>query len=331
MKIFITRQIPDKGINLLKEKGYEIAVSPHDRVLSEEELIDYLKKDKYDALLCLLTDKIDSEVLDAAKESGVKIIANYAVGFDNINVEAAKKRGIIVTNTPGVLTDTVAEHTFALMLAIAHRISEAERFIRAGKYQGWAPMMLLGDGVTGKTLGILGLGRIGARVAYHGKKGFDMRVVYYDVKRNEEFEREYGVDSTGSPQVEFREQAEDVFKEADFVSIHVPLLDSTRHLVNAARLHMMKKTAYLVNTSRGAVVDERALAEALKTGVIKGAALDVFEHEPRVEPLLLELDNVILTPHIASATEATRGKMSEMAADNIIAALSGAVPPNAVA
>ena len=322
MKILITRQIPDKGINLLKEKGYEITVSPHDRVLSKEELIEYLQKDRYDAALCLLTDKIDAEVLNAAKESGVKIIANYAVGLDNVDMKAAGERGIMVTNTPGVLTDTVAEHTFALMLAIAHRIAEADRFTRAGKYEGWAPMLFLGDDVAGKTLGILGLGRIGARVAYHGKKGFDMRVIYYDIKRNEEFEREYGA--------KFLENPEDVFKEADFISIHVPLLDSTKHLVNAARLRLMKKTAYLVNTSRGAVVDERALAEALKAGVIKGAALDVFEHEPDVEPLLLELDNVILTPHIASATEATREKMSEMAADNIIAALSGQTPPNTV-
>lgn len=320
-KVFVTRRIPQSGIEKLKSTGFEVEVNSEDRVLSKDELITRLQGQAYDAVLCLLTDTIDGEVFEAAGPQ-CKIFANYAVGFDNIDLEAAKKRRVIVTNTPGVLTDTVAEHTFALMLAIAHRISEAERFIRAGKYKGWAPMLLLGDNVARKTLGVVGLGRIGARVAYHGKKGFDMRVVYYDIKRNEEFEREYGA--------EFRENPEDVFKESDFISIHVPLLDSTKHLVNAERLRLMKKTAYLVNTSRGAVIDERAVAEALKAGVIKGAALDVFEHEPAVEPLLLELDNVILTPHIASATEATREEMSRMAAENIIAALSGKEPPNAV-
>ncbi len=322
MKIFITRQIPDKGTNLLKEKGYELTVSPYDRMLTKEELIEYLKKDRYDAVLCLLTDKIDADVFDAAKESGVKIIANYAVGFDNIDLAAAKKRGVLVTNTPGVLTDAVAEHTFALILAIAHRVSEADRFTRGGKFKGWEPMLLLGEGMEKKTLGVLGLGRIGARVAYYAKNGFDMRVLYYDVRRNEEFERKYGA--------EFRENPDDIFKEADVVSVHVPLLPSTKHMVNAERLGMMKKTAYIVNTSRGPVIDEEALGEALKAGVIKGAALDVFEHEPEINPLLLESENVILTPHIASATKEARDEMATLAAKNIIAALSGGTPSNLV-
>lgn len=322
MKIFITRQIPDRGINLLKENGYEIIVSPHDRVLTKEELISYLQKDRYDAVLCLLTDKIDAEILDAAKESGVKIVANYAVGFDNIDVKAAKELGIMVTNTPGVLTDTVAEHTFALMLAIAHRIAEADRFTRTGKFKGWEPLLLLGTDLSRKTIGIVGLGRIGSRVAHHAAKGFDAKIIYYDIKRNEEFEKEYGA--------EFRENIDDVFREADFVSIHVPLLPATHHLVDARRLSLMKKTAYLVNTSRGPIIDEAALAEALRNGAIRGAALDVYENEPMLTSGLAEFENIILTPHIASATEETRQSMSELAAVNIIAALEGEAPPNAI-
>lgn len=330
MKIFVTRQIPNKGIDMLKNKGWEVVVNPHDRVLKKDELIEHLKMGKYDAVLSLLTDKVDAEVLDAIKESGAKILANYAVGFDNIDLKAAAERGIMVTNTPGVLTDSVAEHTFTLILSIAHRVAESDRFTRAGKYHGWEPMMLLGTDVSKKVLGIVGLGRIGSRVAHHAVKGFEIKVLYYDVKRSEEFEREYGVDSTGSPQVEFRENVDDVFKEADFVSIHVPLLPTTKHLVNAERLSLMKKTAYLINTSRGPIVDEKALVEALRNGVIRGAALDVYENEPLLAPGLSELENVILTPHTASATEETRQAMGELAAKNIIEALEGRQPPNLV-
>lgn len=322
MKVLITRLIPDHGINMLKEKGYELVISPYDRVLTKEELLDYLQKDKFDAMLVQLEDKITPEVLDAAKESGVKIIANYAVGYDNIDIKAASERGIMITNTPGVLTDTVAEHTFALMLSIAHRVVEADRFTRAGKFKEWAPMLLLGTDLSKKTLGIVGLGRIGSRVAYHAVKGFEMRVIYYDVKRNEEFESEYGA--------EFRENIDDVFKEADFVSIHVPLLPTTRHLVDARRLSLMKKGAYLINTSRGQVVDEEALVEALREGTIRGAALDVFENEPALTPGLTELENIVLTPHIASATEETRQAMGEVDAKNIIEVLEGRIPPNLV-
>jgi glyoxylate reductase len=322
MNIFITRKIPTRGINLLKENGYEITVSPYDRVLSKEELVEYLKRDKYDALLCLLTDKIDAEVLEAAEESGIKIVANYAVGFDNVDVKAAGERGIMVTNTPGVLTDTVAEHTFALMLAIAHRIAEADRFTRAEKYKGWAPMLLLGNDLSRKTIGIVGLGRIGSRVAHHAARGFDAKIIYHDIKKNEDFEREFAA--------EYKEKLEDLLAEADFVSLHVPLLESTRHLINAERLNMMKPTAYLINTSRGSVIDEAALVEALKNHTIRGAALDVFENEPALASGLVALENVILTPHIASATEETRQAMSALAAENIIAALEGKTPPNVI-
>ncbi|QQG45377.1 MAG: D-glycerate dehydrogenase [Candidatus Sungiibacteriota bacterium] len=322
MKIFVTRQIPNKGIDMVKSKGYEVVISPHGRVLKKEELIDFLKKDRYDAVLSLLTDKIDAEVLDTAKASGVKIFANYAVGFDNIDTKTATERGIMVTNTSGVLTDTVAEHTFALMLAIAHRIAESDRFTHAGKYIGWEPMLLLGTDISKKVFGIVGLGRIGSRVAHHAVKGFDMKVIYHDVKRSEDFEKEFAA--------EFRENVDDVFREADFVSIHVPLLPTTRHLVDSRRLKLMKKSAYLINTSRGPIVDEKALVEALKNGTIRGAALDVYENEPELAPGLTELENVILTPHTASATEETRQAMSELAAKNIIEALEGRPPPNLV-
>ena len=312
--------IPQSGIDLLKDKGYEIDINPEDKVLSKEELITALKAKPYDAVLCLLTDKIDGEVFDAVPT--VKIFANYAVGYNNIDVEAAKERGVMITNTPGVLTETVAEHTFGLILSIAQRITEGDRFTRAGKYVGWAPMLMLGNDVGGKTLGIVGLGRIGTQVAKHAVKGFGMKPIYYDIARNEEFEKEYGA--------EFRESVDDVLKEADFVTIHVPLLDSTHHLINAERLAMMKPTAYLVNTSRGPVIDEKALVEALKNKTIKGAALDVYENEPALTSGLVDLENVILTPHAASATEETRSAMSDLAAKNIIAVLDGETPANLV-
>mgnify|MGYP001585630174 CR=1 FL=1 len=318
MKIFITHEIPDRGINLLKSKEYEVVVG---NAFNKIELIAELKKDRYDAVLCDLNDPIDGEIFDAAGKQ-CKIFANYAVGFDNIDLKAAQERGVMITNTPGVLTDTVAEHTFALILAIAHRVAEGDRFMRAGKYHGWEPMMLLGTDVSKKTLGIIGLGRIGSRVAHHAARGFDMKIVYYDVKRSEEFEKMYGA--------VYHENVDDVFASADYISIHVPLLPATRHLVDARRLALIKKTAYLINTSRGAVIDEAALVTALQNGVIKGAALDVYEHEPALTPGLAELENIILTPHIASATEETRQAMSEIAAQNIIAVLQGQEPPNRI-
>ena len=322
MKVFITRKIPNRGIEMLSTKGYTVAMNPEDRPFDKTELTAFLKADRYDAVLCLLTDRIDAEVLDVAKAAGVKIFANYAVGVDNIDVKAAEERGIMVTNTPDVLTQTVAEHTFAMMLAIAHRIPESDRFSRAGKFKGWAPELLLGTDISGKTLGVIGLGRIGQRVAHHAVKGFDMRALYYDVKRNEAFEKESGA--------AYRQNIEDVLKEADFVSIHVPLLPATHHLINAERFQLMKPMAYLINTSRGPIVDESALRDALKAGTIKGAAIDVWEHEPELTPGLAELENIILTPHTASATEETRQKMGEVAAQNIIEALEGRMPPHLV-
>lgn len=317
MKVFITRQIPASGINILKEKGYEVVIFPEDRVMTREEL--KVGVAGADAVLVLLTDKIDAEILDAAGPQ-LKIVANYAVGFDNLKIDDFKAKNIYASNTPDVLTNTVAEHAFGLILSVAQRITEGDRFTRAGKYHGWEPMMLLGNDLYKKTLGILGLGRIGSRVAHHGAKGFDMDIIYYDVKRNEEFEKEYNARFMATP--------EELLKAADFVSIHVPLLPTTKHLINAEKLKMMKSTAYLVNTSRGPVIDETALVDALKNKVIRGAGLDVYENEPNLAPGLADLENVVLTPHTASATEETRAAMSEVAAKNIIAALEGQVPPN---
>ena len=310
-KIFVTRQILESGINLLKGKDYEVEISDFDGVLPREQLLGKIKG--ADAVLALLTDKINAEFFDAAGPQ-LKIVANYAVGYDNIDLPEAKKRGIIVTNTPDVLTESVAEHAIALMFALAHRIVESDQFMRDGKYAGWAPMLFLGNDMAGKTVGLVGLGRIGSTVAKRLKQGFDMKIMYFDVHRNEDLEKEYGL---------VYADLETVLRKADFVSIHVPLLPATRHLIGEAQLKMMKKGAYLINTSRGPIVDEKALVEVLKNGVIRGAGLDVYEEEPKMAPGLAELDNVVITPHTASATEETRGAMSELAAKNIIEVLEG--------
>jgi glyoxylate reductase len=320
MRIYVTRKIPEKGITMLTEAGHDVTISKKDGVLTKEELIAALQGVPYEAVLCLLTDTVDADVFDAA--GSARIFANYAVGYNNIDVQEAKKREIVVTNTPGVLTETVAEHTVALILAITSRIAEADRFMRAGKYVGWAPMLMLGTDLKNKTLGVLGAGRIGSRVAYHMSRGFDMNIIYSDIQRDEQFEQEHNA--------VYQESVEDVLRQADVVTIHVPLLDSTRHLINEERLALMKPGAYLVNSSRGPVIDEKALVATLQKGAIKGAALDVFEDEPLLAPGLALLENIVITPHIASATEETRSRMSEMAAENIIAILQGKVPPNAV-
>ena len=320
MKIYITRQIPEAGIKKLEKKGYEIVINPKDKVLRKEELIAVLKEGNFDAVLCLLTDKIDDEVLAAAGPK-TKIFANYAVGIDNIDLQAAQKRGIVVSNTPGVLTETVAEFTIGLIFAVTKRIVEADEFTRRGKFVGWAPMLFLGSDLKEKTLGIIGLGRIGGEVARRMHDGFDMNIIYYDAKRNEELEKIYKVKYA---------DLETLLKTSDIVSIHVPLLPTTRHLISAKEMAMMKPTAYLVNSSRGPVLDETALVEALRNKVIRGAAIDVYEKEPALTPGLADLDNIVITPHIASASLETRSKMAEMAADNIIAALAGETPPNLV-
>jgi len=313
-KVFITRLILETGINLLKEAGFEVEVSDFDGVLPRPQLLEKVKG--VDAILSLLTDKMNAEVMEAAGPQ-LKIIANYAVGIDNIDLKDAASHNVIISNTPEVLTESVAEHAIALMFALAHRIVESDQFMRDGKYTGWAPMLFLGNDLVGKTLGLVGLGRIGAAVAKRMHDGFEMKIVYYDAKRNEEIEKKY--------HLEYKD-LDSLLKEADFVSIHVPMTPETKHLINAERLKMMKKTAYLINTSRGPVVDEAALVEALKSGEIKGAGLDVYEQEPKAAPGLVDLPNTVLTPHTASATEETRGAMSELAAKNIISVLNGQPP-----
>jgi D-3-phosphoglycerate dehydrogenase len=317
MRIYVTRRIPDAGLDLLRQSYPNFTMNPEDRVLTRDELLENVRG--LDGLLSLLTDKLDGEAMDAAG-STLKVIANHAVGFDNVDLGAATQRGILITNTPGVLTDATADHAWALLFAAARRIPESEKFLRAGKFTGWGPLMFLGGDVTGRTLGVIGAGRIGHAVAMKSK-GFNMRVLYADEIENKILEQELGAKKVST---------EDLLRQADFVSLHVPLLPATRHFINKDTLRLMKKTAYLINTSRGPVIDEAALAEALRNGVIAGAALDVFENEPAVHPELLKLDNVVLTPHIASATFDTRNKMATMAADNLIAALAGQRPPNLV-
>ncbi len=319
--IFVTRKIPDIGIKMLKDKGFDVFMREDDAPPTQEELNKLLSLNQYDAVITMLTDKIDSVIFDANPD--IKMYANFAIGYDNFDLEEAKKRGIYVTNTPGDYANSVAEHAIALMLALTTRMVEADEFMRAGKYKYWSPDHFIGTDLSGKTLGLIGAGRIGERVAYRLTHGFDMKVVYHDIVRNEKLEKEDG--SVYLPTIE------DVLKEADFVSIHTPLLPTTRHLINEDRLKLMKKTAFIINTSRGPVIDEKALAEAIKNGVIKGAGLDVFEFEPKVEPLLLELDNVVLTPHIASARENARAEMAKIATENVIDFLEGRIPRNNVA
>jgi glyoxylate reductase len=321
MKIYITQRIPEVGIKMLQDKGYEVDINPDsNKILSKDELLEAVKSKPYDAVLSLLTNKIDIEVFDAVPTA--KIFANYAVGYNNIDVVEATKRGITVTNTPGALTDAVAEHTVGLIVSLALRITESDKYLREGKFKGWEPLGFFGMDLKGKTLGILGAGRIGYRAAEILKKGFGMNVVYYDVKQSEFFEKDLDAKFFGS--------AEEVMQNSDIVSVHVPLLDSTKHLINEDRLKIMKPTAFLINTSRGPVVDEVALVKALQDGVIAGAGLDVFENEPSLAPGLAGLSNVVITPHIASATKPAREGMAVLAAQNIIDFLEGKTPANKV-
>ncbi|MBT8136223.1 MAG: D-glycerate dehydrogenase, partial [Gammaproteobacteria bacterium] len=294
-RVLVTRHVYPEAIELLAgrcEVDYEgsaSGIAPHDlpaRIADRQ------------ALVCQLTDHIDDALLDAAPD--LKVIANVAVGFDNIDIPAATRRGIVVTNTPGVLTNTTADFAFTLLLAAARRVAEADRFLRAGLWQQWQINLMSGHDIHGQTLGILGLGRIGQAVARRAS-GFDMRVIYHDTQRAaQEVEQELGLNYAGK---------EELLRAADFVSVHVPLTDDTHHYVGADELALMKSTAILVNTSRGPVVDEQALADALHSGRIASAGLDVFENEPDVHPALLQLDNVVLVPHIASASIATRTRM----------------------
>jgi glyoxylate reductase len=314
--VFVTRMIPQPGIDILQRQCERIDINPEDRVLSKEELIAGVKG--RDGILCLLTDTIDEDVFEAAR--GARIFANHAVGYNNIDVEAATRHGIMVTNTPGVLTDATADLTWALILAVARRIVESDSYTRAGKYKGWGPLLLLGESVAGATLGIVGAGRIGTAVAERSS-GFKMNILYADTVKNENLEKDWKAK---------RMDLEELLRESDFVSLHVPLLSETIHLIGSRELGLMKKTAFLINTCRGPVVDEKALVEALKSGQIAGAGLDVYENEPLLEPGLADLDNAVLLPHIGSATVKARTKMAVMAAGNLIAGLKGEHPPNLV-
>lgn len=318
MKVFITRKIPDVGIKLLKNKGYQVVVGSKTRNLTSKEIKNMGKGS--DALLTLLTDNIDAKILKAIGPQ-LKIVANYAVGYDNINLADAKKHNVLVTNTPGVLTEAVAEHTVALIMGIVRRLAESDRFVRANRYEGWEPDLLVGGELQGKILGIVGLGRIGCRVAEIMQKGFGMNGIYYDTVRNKKREAKCGIQYSSF---------EGLLKKSDVISLHVPLLPSTRSLIGLKEFSKMKDTAYIVNTSRGPVINEGALVRALKGKRIGGAALDVFENEPKLAKGLNRLDNVLLTPHTASATKEARGKMAELAANNIIAVLSGKKPNNPV-
>lgn len=318
-KVFVTRRIPDAGLDMLKkQKDIRLKVFPHNRRITRKEFLDNVRG--IDALLSLLTERIDAKLLDAAGPR-LKVVANFAVGYDNIDVKACEERGVTVANTPGVLTSAVAEHTFALMMSIMRRIPESDRFTRAGKYKSWEPMLLLGAQVEGKTLGVIGLGRIGSGIAERAVKGMGMKVLYYDIHRNPTFEKRFNAKYAS---------IDAICKRADVVTLHVPLLPSTHHLMDARRLRLMKKSAYLINTSRGPVIDEAALTKTLTRNGIAGAALDVFENEPKVTPGLKKLDNVILTPHTASATTEARSEMAILAAGAIIKVLRGKTPKNIV-
>lgn len=315
-KVYVTREIPRAGIELLQQHCEVVEVNPDDRSLTRDELLQHVQGK--DGVLCLLSDRIDNEVFVAATEA--KIFANYAVGYDNIDLEAATRQGIMVTNTPGVLTDATADLAWALLFAVARKIVVADRYVREGKFQGWGPLLFVGHDITGKTLGVIGTGRIGTAMALKSK-GFQMRVLYAAPNKNQHLE-----DTIGAQRVDTKT----LLQESDFVSLHVPLLPETRHLIGKDELRLMKPTAYLINTSRGPVVDEQALVQALKEGGIAGAGLDVYEEEPRLASGLTELDNVVLLPHLGSAAVETRTKMSVMAAENILAGLRGERPPNLV-
>ena len=313
-KVLVTREIPEAGLRPLE--AYDLTVLS-EAPPARDELLEAAKG--AEGVLSNVTEKMDAEFMDAAG-SGLKVIANMAVGYDNVDVEAAKERGIVVTNTPGVLDETTADTAFMLLLAAARRLGESERTLRAGDWHWWGPKLFVGVDVWGKTLGIVGMGRIGQAVAKRGR-GFGMEILYHNRSRKEDAEKE--LDARYA-------DLDELLETADFVSIHTPLTDETRHLIGPGELDKMKPTAVLVNTSRGPVVDEGALADALANGRIFAAGLDVYEEEPKVHPRLLELENAVLAPHIGSGSQETRDRMAVLAAENVVAVLSGEGPKTPV-
>jgi lactate dehydrogenase-like 2-hydroxyacid dehydrogenase len=314
--VYVTRMIPQETIDTLRQ-FHDVEVNPYDRALTRDELLQQVRG--RDAVITLLTDTVDGEILDAAGPQ-CKIFANYAVGFNNFDLKAATQRGVIMTNTPGVLDDATATHAWALLLATARRISESERYVRAGQWHGWAPMAFIGQDVDHKTLGIAGLGRIGSKFARKAA-AFDMKVIYTNAQREPEFERQFGAT--------FVDKAT-LLRESDFLSLHLPLLPETHHYIGAKELASMKPTAILINAARGPLVDEQALVAALRNKVIWGAGLDVFENEPKLATGLTELDNVVIVSHIASATIQTRLAMGKIATDNVISVLKGEPPQTCI-
>jgi glyoxylate reductase len=315
-KILVTGRLPKEVLSVLAER-FQVESQNEDRPMERQRLLAAIGD--MDGLLCMITDSIDEELLSHAPR--LKMIANMGVGYNNIDVRAATTRGIPVSNTPGVLTEATADLAFTLLLAIARRVVEGDRRVRAGKFTFWAPFLFLGQEVSGKTLGIIGMGRIGKAVARRAR-GFDMPVIYHNRSRLEPDEE----DRMGARY----EPLEALLRKSDFVSLHVPLSAETRHLISRRELALMKPSAYLINTARGPVVDEQALLSALQAGQIAGAALDVYEHEPALTPGLTLLDNVILLPHVGSATLETRTRMASMAAQNLIAGMGGQTPPNLI-
>lgn len=315
--IYITRKIPDTGLKLLDDHGIKYDIGNFKKAPHKKELVKEIRKKPYSGVISFLTDKIDSEIFDACPTA--KIFANFAVGYDNVDTEEAKKRNIFVTNTPGTSSTAVAEHTIALMLALTTRLVEGDEYMRQGKYKGWDPNIFIGTDLKDKTVGLIGAGQIGTEVAKMLHYGFGVNVIYSDIKRNTDLENIDGV---------IRKETSEILKEADIVSLHVPLLPTTHHMINKESLATMKPSAFLVNTARGPVVDEKALVEALEQDIIRGAGLDVFEFEPNLTKGLTKLSDVIITPHIASARSSARDKMSEIAAQNIISVLETGSPIN---
>jgi len=317
-RIVVSRIIPEPALELLHAAG-DVWLSPHDRPMTPAEMHAAIAG--ADAVVTLLHDRVDDAFLDAAGP-GLRVVANVAVGYDNIDLPACVRRGVVATNTPGVLVDATADIAMALILCSTRRLGEAERMLRSGGSWSWSMFFMLGTGLQGKTLGIVGLGQIGAATARRAR-AFGMRVVYAGRRRAEPaVEAELGAELL---------DLDELLATADVVSLHTPLTDATRHLIDARRLRLMKPTAHLVNTSRGPVVDEAALAAALRDGVIAGAGLDVFEREPAVEPALLGLENVTVIPHLGSATIETRTAMAVLAAQNTVAVLRGEEPPTPIA
>lgn len=317
-KVFVSRKLPGGALKPLLDSEHEVTVSEYDRPLSAEEFLERAKG--VDAVLSFLTDKIDADVIDEIGPQ-VKIFANYAVGFNNIKVDDATSKGVVVANTPSdEVNESVAEFAWALMLSLSRRVVEADESTRRGAYHGWEPAIFLGSNMVGKTLGIVGMGRIGSMTARRAQ-GWNMRVLYHNRTRKEDIERELGVEFV---------DLDTLYAESDFISLHVPLTNETRNMINKEAIDKMKNGAILVNTARGPVVHEQDLANEIREGRLGGAGLDVFENEPRINPELIAMENVILTPHIASATWEARNKMGEQAVNAILDTLSDKKPQTIV-